>query len=106
MILLLCKGFPGGSGIKNPPANAGDTGLAPGLGRSLEEETATHSRILAWRIPQTEEDPDLPLIYHLEDSNGKSSHLVCSVLDFLYSPSEEALSLFLLKRPSGLKAPL
>ena len=78
MILLLCKGFPGGSGIKNPPANAGDTGSVPGLGRSLEEETATHSRILAWRIPQTEEDPDLPLICHLEDNNGKSSHLVCS----------------------------
>ena len=26
-------GFPGGSVIKNPPANAGDTGLIPGLGR-------------------------------------------------------------------------
>ena len=28
-------GFPGGSGIKNPPANAGDAGLIPGSGRSL-----------------------------------------------------------------------
>ena len=30
-------GFPGGSGVKNPPANAGDagdTGSIPGLGRS------------------------------------------------------------------------
>ena len=30
-------GFPGGMGVKNPPANAGDTrdsGLIPGLGRS------------------------------------------------------------------------
>ena len=26
--------FPGGSVVKNPPANAGDTGLSPGLGRS------------------------------------------------------------------------
>ena len=26
--------FPGGSGVKNPPANAGDTGSSPGLGRS------------------------------------------------------------------------
>ena len=24
-------GFPGGSVVKNPPANAGDTGLIPGL---------------------------------------------------------------------------
>ena len=27
-------GFPGGSVVKNPPANAGDTGSSPGLGRS------------------------------------------------------------------------
>ena len=27
-------GFPGGSVVKNPPANAGDRGLIPGLGRS------------------------------------------------------------------------
>ena len=26
-------GFPGGSVIKNPPVNAGDTGSIPGLGR-------------------------------------------------------------------------
>ena len=31
--------------------NAGDLGSIPGLGRSLEKETATHSSILAWRIP-------------------------------------------------------
>ena len=28
------RGFPGGSMVKNPPANAGDTDLTPGLGRS------------------------------------------------------------------------
>ena len=27
-------GFPGGKVVKNPPANAGHTGLSPGLGRS------------------------------------------------------------------------
>ena len=27
-------GFLGGSVVKNPPANAGDTGLIPGLGKS------------------------------------------------------------------------
>ena len=27
-------GFPGDSLVKNPPANAGDTGLIPDLGRS------------------------------------------------------------------------
>ena len=48
--------------VKNPPANAGDerdAGLIPGPGRSLEEGMATHSNILAWRIPQTEESGGL-----------------------------------------------
>ena len=43
---------------KNPPANAGDlrdAGSTLGLGRSLEEGMATHSSILVWRIPWTEE---------------------------------------------------
>ena len=30
-------GFPGGSMVKNPPANAGNAGLIPGLGRSPRE---------------------------------------------------------------------
>jgi len=30
-------------------------GLIPSSGRSLEEEMATHSSILAWEIPWTEE---------------------------------------------------
>ena len=30
-------GIPGGSVVKNPPANAGDLGLSPGLGRSPGE---------------------------------------------------------------------
>ena len=38
--------------------NAGvteDKGLIPGQEDPLEEDMATHSSILAWRIPQTEE---------------------------------------------------
>ena len=37
--------------VKNLPANVGDVGDAgsiPGLGRSLEEEMAARSSILAW----------------------------------------------------------
>ena len=40
--------------VKNPPANAGDErdeGSIPELERSLEEGMATHSSVLAWRIP-------------------------------------------------------
>jgi len=35
--------------------SGGDVGLIPGSGRSLEKGMATHSSILAWRIPWTEE---------------------------------------------------
>ena len=48
-------GFPGGSDCYESTGNAGDLGLIPGLGRSLEEGLATQSSILAWRIPWTEE---------------------------------------------------
>ena len=44
--------------VKNLPANAGDmrdVGSIPGSGDPLEEGMATHSSILAWRIPWTEE---------------------------------------------------
>ena len=40
------------------PANAGDVGDAgsiPGWGRSPEKKMATHSSVLAWKIPWTEE---------------------------------------------------
>ena len=47
--------FPGGSVVKNPPANAGDLGSIPGVEDPLEKEMATYSSILAWRIPWTEE---------------------------------------------------
>ena len=32
-----------------------DVGWIPGSGKSLEESMATHSSVLAWRIPWTEE---------------------------------------------------
>ena len=44
--------------VRNLPAIAGDirdAGSIPGLGRSLEKEMATHSSILAWETPWTEE---------------------------------------------------
>ena len=49
-VVAVGAGFPGGSEVKNPPANAGDVGPIPGSGRSLEKDMATHSSILAWRI--------------------------------------------------------
>ena len=49
------NGSTGGSEVKVSASNVGDLGLIPGLGVPLEKETATHSSILAWRIPWLEE---------------------------------------------------
>ena len=57
--------FPGGSEIKDLPANAGDTGHS---GQSLrwkdplEEEMAIHFSILAWKIPLTEKPGGLQFV--------------------------------------------
>ena len=47
-IFLACHG--GSDGVEST-CSVGDLGSIPGLGRSLEEGMATHSSILAWRIP-------------------------------------------------------
>ena len=52
---MIVKGFPGAAVVKNPPANARDAGATPGSEDLLEKEMATHSSILAWEIPWTEE---------------------------------------------------
>ena len=53
------RGFPGGSVVKNLPANAGDVGLIPGSEIFPGGGMATHSDNLAWRIPWTEEPGSL-----------------------------------------------
>ena len=47
--------FPGVLAVKNSLANAGDMGLILSQEDPLEKEMATHSSILAWEIPRTEE---------------------------------------------------
>ena len=44
-------GFPGGSDSKESACNSVDLSLILGLEDPLEEGMATHSSILAWRIP-------------------------------------------------------
>ena len=49
-------GFSGGSDNKGSSRQCRGPGFDPWFGKiSLEEEMATHSSILAWRIPRTEE---------------------------------------------------
>ena len=48
-------GFPYSSVGKESACNVGDLGSIPESGRSPGKEMATHSGILAWRIPWSEE---------------------------------------------------
>ena len=47
-------GLPGGSDGKESACNAADLGLIPGSGGFPGKGNATHSSIVAWRIPWTE----------------------------------------------------
>ena len=55
-------GFPGSSGVKDPPVK--QETQVPFLGREdpLEREMPPHSSILAWRIPWTEKPSRLQSI--------------------------------------------
>ena len=55
-------GFSDGSDGKEFACNVGDPSLIPGSGRSdpLEKGMATHSSVLAWRIPGMGEPGGLP----------------------------------------------
>ena len=58
MMAILSEGFPGDSDSQESACNAGDLGVIPGCDpwiRKIPLEIATHSSILAWRIPWTEE---------------------------------------------------
>ena len=54
MVCIFIQGIPGGSEVKNPPAMQMWVRF---LSRedTLEKEMATHSSILVWRSPWTEE---------------------------------------------------
>ena len=48
-------GFPGGSGVKNPPSKQEVWVQSRGQENALEKEMTTYSSILAWEIPWIEE---------------------------------------------------
>ena len=54
-VISVIMGFPGGPDGKETTYNARDLNSVPGLGRSPGGGHGTHSSILAWRIPWTEE---------------------------------------------------
>ena len=58
----------GGSGIKNIPAKQGTRVPSLGVEDPLEQEVATHSSILAWEIPWTEEPDGLHTVHRVAKS--------------------------------------
>ena len=60
--------------VKNPPANTGETGLILGQEDPLEEEMATHSSIIAWKITWTEE-PGGPQTMGSQSQTHLSTHV-------------------------------
>ena len=65
-------GFSGVSVVTNPSANVGDGGSNPGCRKSPEEGMATHSSILAWEIPWTEESDGLESMESQKNQRGLS----------------------------------
>ena len=58
-MLIFRVGFPGGWVVKNSPAMQETQVRSLGQENPLEEEVATHTSILAWEIPWTEEHDGL-----------------------------------------------
>ena len=81
-LLRLCSrarpSFPGGSDGKESVCNAGDPGSIPRLGRSPGEGKATHSSILAWEIPWTEESGRLHSMgWQKSDNDWVTTYYIC-----------------------------
>ena len=76
-------GFPGGSVSKESACNVGILGLIPGAGRSPGGGMATHSSILSWRIPRTEEPGMLYSPWGHKESGTSRKSLLIDSLEFM-----------------------
>ena len=71
------KGFPGGSAVKNPPEMQKTRIRFLGQEDLLEKEMETHSSILAWRIPWTQEPGRLRSMGSQEsDTTKHTTHIL------------------------------
>ena len=68
------QGFPGGSAVKNLPAMQETWILSLGWEDLLEKEMATHSCLLAWEIPWTEEPGGLWSMGSQESDTTEHTH--------------------------------
>ena len=77
---IIPVGFPGGSVVKNPPANAGEVASIPGSGRFPGEGNGNYS-IVARKILWTEEPGRLWTM----GSQGVGHELVANTFHFILS---------------------
>ena len=77
-------GFPGGSLVKNSPANAGDVGLIPGSGRSPGEGNGNPLQYSCLENPWTEEPGGLQSVECYEESDMfEHAHMLHELSNFL-----------------------
>ena len=68
---------------KESACNTGDLGSVPGLGRSPGEGNATHSSILAWKIPWTEKPVGLQRVRHDLATKQQQDNLSINIFTLL-----------------------
>ena len=98
-------GFPIGSEGKNPPAMQETLIQSPDQEDSLEKEMATHSNILAWRIPWTEEPGRLQSMGSPRVRHDSDFHFLFFFPDFhfLLHSSKLPLVVQLIKNPPAMQ---
>ena len=78
----LCGGFPGGGAAKNPPANARDTCLIPGPGRSPRGRNGNPLQFSCWENPM-DRGAYRATVHGVEKSQTQLSKHACSVATYL-----------------------
>ena len=86
-MLWLFLGFPGGSVAKNPPANAEDSGLIPGLENSPGEGNGNPLLYSCLRIPWTEEPGGLQSIRAPKSWTQLSNWTTMTILAIAFQPT-------------------
>ena len=79
-------GFPVGSVVKNPPANAGDRVWSLNQKDPLKKEMAAHSSVLAWESPWTDEPGRLQSLGSQSRHNWECTHAPLSCDDRCTAP--------------------
>ena len=74
-------GFPSGSVVKNPPADAGNRVQSQGQEDPQEKEMANHSGILAWRNSWTEEPGGLQSMGSQRDRHNSATDNKSKILN-------------------------